>query len=137
LWRKRKNLLFHSFSAAPPAFTQEAMRIEKISTPEAVVLKLDGEIDLLASPALRDQLQACLADKVPVLLLDFTDVEYIDSSGLSTLIEYLKEAGVYGGKIGLFGIQKKVFAVFEIVRLDQLFAIAADKAETLALLAKK
>ncbi len=100
------------------------MQIEKSSKGDLTVLKPVGEIDLHASPALRAELQRCAADKIPGLLIDFTGVDYIDSSGLATLIEYVREADAFDGKIALFGLKKKVRTIFDLVRLNELFAIA-------------
>jgi len=60
------------------------MQIDKSSESGVTTLKLTGEIDLHGSPALRAELQKCASEKAPVLLVDFTGVEYIDSSGLAT-----------------------------------------------------
>jgi anti-sigma B factor antagonist len=65
-------------------------------------------------------------------LLDFTDVEYIDSSGLATLIEYLRAAGPHGGKIALFGLQENVRTIFDLVRLGELFSITETRDQALA-----
>jgi anti-anti-sigma factor len=67
-----------------------------------------------------------------VLLLDFKRVGYIDSSGLAILIGYLKESSKFAGKLALFGLEKKVATLFELVRLDQLFIIASDQQSALA-----
>jgi len=48
------------------------------------------------------------------------------------LIEYTKEATAFGGRFALVGVQKKVLAVFELVRLDQFFTIAPDESQALA-----
>ena len=113
------------------------MQIDKSTAGGATTLKVTGEIDLHASPALREELQACAADKTPVLLVDFTGVEYIDSSGLATFIEYVREAAAYKGKIALFGLKKKVRTIFDLVRLNELFTITdSAEAATAALAAK-
>jgi anti-sigma B factor antagonist len=113
------------------------MTIENVPSGTAFVLKLSGEVDLHASPALRAELLACIAAKTPLLLLDFSAVDYIDSSGLATLIEYLKESASFDGKFALVGLQKKVLAVLELVRLDQLFVLASDAPTALAKLGAK
>ena len=110
------------------------MRIEKRHRSAATVLRPEGEIDLHTTPALRAELQACAAEGTPCLLLDFGGVRYIDSGGLAALIEYLKGAAAFGGKLGIFGVPENVLAVFELVRLDKFFTIGADEASTLALL---
>ena len=103
------------------------MTIEKMSFPKFTVLELTGEIDLHSSVSLKRELAACAESKTPVLLIDFRRVGYIDSSGLAILIEYLKAASRFGGKLALFGLEKKVASLFELVRLDQLFVIAEDQ----------
>ena len=51
------------------------------------ILQITGEIDLHQSPSLRTVLAEQAEAKCPALLLDFTEVKYIDSSGLATLVE--------------------------------------------------
>ncbi|MEI6035195.1 MAG: STAS domain-containing protein [Verrucomicrobiae bacterium] len=106
------------------------MQIKKLESATGTTLKLSGEIDLHASPELRKHLQGCVQGKAPFLLLDFTEVVYIDSSGLATLIEYVRESAGFGGKLALFGLQQKVRAIFDLVRLNELFVIrgTADEA---------
>lgn len=114
------------------------MQLAKSSREDGVTtLKLSGEIDLHASPALRAELQKCAADKVPTLLVDFTEVDYIDSSGLATFIEYLRETEPKKTRLALFGLKKKVRTIFELVRLNELFLIADSSESALAALAKK
>lgn len=113
------------------------MQIEKAAAGDVTTLKISGEIDLHASPALRAELQACLAQKTPRLLLDFTEVGYIDSSGLATLIEYVRECGKFGGRLALFGLQAKVKTIFELVRLNELFCISGTADQAVAAMAAK
>jgi anti-sigma B factor antagonist len=86
-------------------------------------------------PALRAEL--CASEKTPVLLVDFTGVDYIDSSGLATFIEYLRDASAHKGKIALFGLKKKVRTIFDLVRLNELFTITDSADTAVAALAAK
>ena len=113
------------------------MQIEKLDANGLTTLKISGEIDLHASPELRTALMTCAKAKTPCLLLDFTDVGYIDSSGLATLIEYVRESEPFAGKMGLFGLQKKVRTIFDLVRLNELFSIGSSADEVLAALNSK
>lgn len=108
------------------------MTIEKMSLPAFTLLELTGEIDLHSSGPLKWELQNCASAQTPVVLIDFKRVGYIDSSGLAILIGYLKDAAIFGGKLALFGLEKKVATLFELVRLDQLFVIADDQQAALA-----
>jgi anti-sigma B factor antagonist len=108
------------------------MEIQQSESDGAAVLALSGEIDLHASPALRAKLQSLAGAKPPALLLDFTNVAYIDSSGLATLVEYVRAARAFGGKTLLFGLQPKVKMLFELVRLNELFTITDTRESALA-----
>ena len=113
------------------------MQIEKSTTDGVTTLTLTGEIDLHASPALRKELQNCAEEKTAVLLVDFSSVNYIDSSGLATFIEYVRDTSAFEGKIALFGLKKKVRTIFDLVRLNELFTITdSAEAATAALAAK-
>lgn len=108
------------------------MTIAKLSLPNFTLFELTGEIDLHSSVSLKRELTACVEERAQVLLLDFRRVGYIDSSGLALLIEYLKMSSQFGGKLALFGLEKKVASLFALVRLDQLFIIAEDQDAALA-----
>lgn len=108
------------------------MEIELLEANGVVTLKPEGEIDLHASPLLRSKLRELAASAAPVLLVDFSGVEYIDSSGLATLVEYVRDAGPSGGKLALFGLKPKVKMVFELVRLNELFTIVESRDEAIA-----
>lgn len=98
-------------------------------TDGVLVLELSGEIDLQHSPEMRRLLQARAAQRVPALLLDFTRVKYIDSSGLATLIEYYQSSRAYNGKIVVAGLSHRVRSIFELVRLNEVFPICATVTE--------
>jgi len=111
------------------------MEYEVLETDGVTLLELRGEIDLHASPRLREKLQELTAQSTPKLLLDFAGVEYIDSSGLATLIEYVRECTAFGGQLALCSLQPKVRMVFELVKLDELFKLANSREEGLNALA--
>ncbi len=110
----------------------EVMEITETEENGVVDLRLSGEIDLHASPELRVRLHEIAERGTPALVIDFSGVAYIDSSGLATLVEYVREAKAHDGKLALHGLQPKVKMVFELVRLNELFAIQPDKESAIA-----
>ena len=84
------------------------------------ILEIEGEIDLAASPDLREILRELSEKKPAALALDFGQVPYIDSSGLATLVEYVRIAREYSGKLAIVGANDRVRTVFELVRLHEL-----------------
>lgn len=87
------------------------------------VLPLEGEIDLHVSPNVAQTLRRMIARKPKQLIVDLTDVSYIDSSGLAVLIEAMQNVQAYGGHFGVVGLQESVRTIFEIARLDQVFQV--------------
>ncbi len=98
------------------------------------VLDLSGEIDLQSSPRLREILQIRAKAKTPALLLNLSGVSYLDSSGLATLIEYFQTSRAHQGRLALCCLTPRVRSVFQVARLDQIFAIHPDEAAALAAL---
>ncbi len=123
------------FSAANSAGNQNGVEIHHTEESGAHVLQIEGEIDLHASPKLRAALHECVGKKTPLVLIDFSGVKYIDSSGLATLVEHVRDSKAMVGKIALFGLQPKVKMVFELVRLNELFTLADSKDAALAAVA--
>jgi anti-sigma B factor antagonist len=102
------------------------MQITERTEQNIPVVAITGDIDLETSPQLRDFLRPKSSAKTPALLLDFSGVNYIDSSGLATLIEYFQAVQGFKGKLALASLSPRVKNVFEIVRLEQIFAIHPD-----------
>ena len=102
------------------------MQITEKTEQEIPVVSISGDIDLESSPKLREFLKPKAAQKTSRLLLDFSGVNYIDSSGLATLIEYFQSVQSSGGKLALACLTPRVKNVFEIVRLEQIFALYPD-----------
>lgn len=103
-----------------------------VSHPEPNLIALEGEIDLHESPAVRDALKTLIEQKTPQVLIDLSDVHYIDSSGLAVLIDAMQRIQAYGGKFALFGLRASVQNVFQIARLDQVFRIFPNKTAAIA-----
>jgi anti-sigma B factor antagonist len=90
---------------------------------EVTTIHLSGDIDLNQSPRLRGIFQDKTKAKAPALLLDFSQVRYIDSSGLATLVEYYQSSRPWSGRIVLAGLSPRVRSVFDLVRLTEIFQI--------------
>ena len=114
--------------------TLSAMQIREIDHAGLPVLLLEGEVDLYQSPELRNVLQEWVQAKTPSLALDLTGVPYIDSSGLATIVEYVRSAQEFGGKIVLLGLSTRVKTIFELVRLGEILPIVETRDDARALL---
>lgn len=96
------------------------------------VVPLKGEIDLHVSPTVTTALNELIDKKPERLVVDLSEVSYIDSAGLAALIQAMQKMEGYGGKFMLSGLQETVRSIFEISRLDQVFQIFPDADSALA-----
>ena len=96
------------------------------------VVPLKGEIDLHVSPTVTAALNDVIDQKPERLVVDLSEVTYIDSAGLAALIQAMQKVEGYGGKFMLSGLQETVRSIFEISRLDQVFQIFPDADAALA-----
>lgn len=95
------------------------------------VVRVKGDIDLDSSPQLRKALNSLIEAEPGVLVLDMSQVSYIDSSGLATLVESLKKVRKNGGRLCLFGLNKMVAQAFHFTHLDGVFDIHPSLEEAL------
>lgn len=86
------------------------------------VVSLDGEVDMHSSPAARKQLLRTLKESRPVLV-DLTQVQYIDSSGVASLVEGLQLARSENLEFALVGVSAAAMRVLKLARLDEVFPI--------------
>ena len=98
----------------------------------AIVLELGGEIDMKCSAKVKDKFKEIYRDKPPVLVVDMTEVEFMDSSGLATLVGVLKRCRLNGSELRLAGLATGVRNVFDICRLESIFQIYDSRAEALS-----
>ena len=93
------------------------------------VCQVDGEIDINSSPDIKKAFDKLISKKAPKIVINLSKVSYVDSSGLATLVEILKNMKAYGGKMRLTNLSSKVKSLFEITKLDRLFEILPEEEE--------
>lgn len=86
------------------------------------IVSLTGEVDLHTSPKARQQILDQLTAGRNVLV-DLSQVEYIDSSGIASLVEGLRMAKGNSQQFGLVGVSKPAMQVLQLAKLDKVFPI--------------
>ena len=95
----------------------------------AIVLELGGEIDMKCSARVKDKFKEIYRNKPPVIVVDMTEVKFMDSSGLATLVGVLKWCRLNDSELRLAGLTKTVRNIFDICRLESIFQIYDSRAE--------
>ena len=106
------------------------MEYEIKTAGDHTVIALSGEVDLYYSPKAREQILACLNKKNNVLI-DLSDVSYIDSSGVASLVEGYQLARNNKLRFGLVGVSEAAMQVLQLARLDKVFPIYQNVDEAL------
>ncbi len=108
------------------------MRLKEKHEEGVTIFALSGAIDLHYVPTLRSLFHAKLNERCPALIVDLSTVDFIDSTGLATLIEYHRDAGAHGGIFSLAGINSNLKAIFDVVQFEKVLAIFPSVVEAKA-----
>ena len=101
---------------------------------EVSILAFSGDISSASKEAILGAYQA-LNGKAGKVLLNFSGVEYINSSGIAIIIQVLLEAQKAGSRsIGLFGLSSHFQKVFTMVGITKYATLYADEKASLAAL---
>ena len=86
---------------------------------EAPRLVLSGELDLASAEELEGELKQLEAAEPPLLVLDLRELEFMDSTGLRTVIAADARARDRGGRLVVVRARDEVDRVFRLTRMDQ------------------
>ena len=94
------------------------------ASPSPSIFSPTGAIDLHVSPELRASLRAIIDGEKPKrLIVDLSQVPYIDSSGIAVLIGAMQSLELEGGVFMIAGAREGVRMIFESAKLDQYFRL--------------
>lgn len=120
-------------SAQPTGEREEKPLEIKVSTPSdrIEVVQPRGEVDMHSSPKLRDVLKDATDSPVEGIVLDLSEVDHMDSSGVAVLIEGLRWSRAKGIQYELASLSDAARVVIELAKLDSVFRIAPTTEEAL------
>ena len=102
--------------------TTEDLEIAIDHGEEVHTVRLRGRLNVDTSPALRDQLLAMFQAESPqAVIVDFSDVSYVDSSGIATVVEGLGMARMRQTTLCLQGLQGRLLHLFQVTGISTLF----------------
>ena len=100
---------------------------------KTTIFDVSGDVDLASSPAERKALLHEVSDEcIPRVLLNLSQVRYMDSSGVASMVESLKASRDRGSRFVLFGLSGAPREVLQLQRLLKTFEIYDTEAEALA-----
>jgi anti-sigma B factor antagonist len=106
------------------------VRLEE-PVPDTALLHVTGEVDMLSSPTLRDNIAAALGEARQRLIIDLEGVEFLGTSGLAALVEARTSAAERNTELWLVCSRRQVLRPLRIAGLIDLFHVADTLPEAL------
>lgn len=101
----------------------------------AVVIDLNGEVDAFADGGLHAAYAEAESHHPPVVVLNFCNVSYINSTGIALIVSVLSKARKANRKVVVYGLSDHYVTIFQITRLSDFMSIYPDEDSALASLA--
>ncbi len=90
------------------------------------IVSISGRVAIDTSNRIRDRLADALRSKPDAITIDLSQVDYMDTSGLATLIEVMRLARQQNTQLLLRGVQEQPRYLFKVSDLDRVFPIEED-----------
>jgi anti-sigma B factor antagonist len=100
------------------------LNLKVLQTGQETLVSLSGELDLSSAPTLRELLAGAFDDdRQRRIVLDLSDLIYLDSTGLSIFVTAHKRATATGKEFCLANPNPSIGQLFKITALDHFFTI--------------
>jgi anti-sigma B factor antagonist len=112
-------------------------RVDQLKSPSGypvAVLRFEGDIASTSKEAVLGAYQTLPKETTKLILLDFTGVDYINSSGIALVIQLLIEASHAGQAVSAFGLSAHFTKVFTMVGITKYAHLFPNQTEALAAL---
>jgi anti-sigma B factor antagonist len=102
---------------------QMELAVSRQSVDGVPVLSVKGEVDVYSAPAVSESLTQLLDEGSTTIIVDLTEVAFLDSTGLGALIAARTATDKAGGALPVVCTQDRILKLFNITGLDGVFAI--------------
>ena len=112
-------------------------RVDQLTTPAGhpvAVLRFEGDISSTSKEAVIGTYKSLPKETTKLVLLDFSKVDYINSSGIALVIQLLIEASNSGHKVYAFGLSPHFTKVFTMVGITKYADLFSTQEQALAAL---
>lgn len=111
------------------------MEQRNFTTPQGapvVILAPTGRLDITTAWQFRLKLQESISEETPHILVNLSEVNFIDSSGLTSLVAGMRDADKIDGTFRICNVHPEAKLVFEVTMMDSVFEIYETEDDALA-----
>ncbi|MGX7681372.1 STAS domain-containing protein [Jatrophihabitans sp. DSM 45814] len=105
------------------------LSLSKNTIDDQVVIEVRGEVDLHSATHLRDRLISAIDDGSKIVIVDLTNLGFIDSTGLGALVAARNRAEEKGATLRLACAAERLLKLFRITGLHEVFSIYSSVSE--------
>ena len=98
---------------------------------EVIILNPLGRLDITTAWQFRLKLQEAISETSPHILVNLSEVNFIDSSGLTSLVAGMRDADKINGSFRICNVHPEAKLVFEVTMMDSVFEIYDTEEEAL------
>ena len=103
----------------------ETFRTESSRSNGQAVVRVHGEIDVYTAPQLWETIDAAIAGTPHELVIDLSDVTFLDSSGLAVLVRAHKRLRPIAGTVVIRGAAEQVYMTLDVTKLTSVLTVDA------------
>jgi anti-sigma B factor antagonist len=96
-----------------------------------IVLSPTGRLDITTAWQFRLKLQECISKQSSHIVVNLSQVNFIDSSGLTSLVAGMRDADKVNGSFRISNVHPEAKLVFEVTMMDTVFEIFETEEEAL------
>jgi len=100
---------------------------------KASIMDIKGEVNSFSENALMDAYTQASTGDTQSIILNFTELEYMNSSGIGLLVTLLIRANRQDQRLIAFGLSQHYQQIFELTRLNEAIPICETEAEGLGM----
>lgn len=113
------------------------MEVRLLGEKRALLIRLTGELDHHTAGKIKEEADRMIRSTNAVsIIFDFTDLSFMDSSGIGMIMGRYKKVRTLGGRVVAFGVNAQIMRIMEMSGIDKIIKLTTDYDRALRLMEK-
>ena len=113
------------------------MQVRLLGEKRALLVRLSGELDHHSAASVKEEADSMLRSTNAVnILFDFSDLTFMDSSGIGMIMGRYKKVRTLGGRVIAYGVSAQIMRILEMSGIDKIIKLTPDFERAVRLLDK-
>lgn len=93
------------------------------------IVQPSGILDGISANQLRSEVSDLIGNGADIILIDFQDITFMNSTGLGALVSTLKTVSAAGSQLFICSLNEQVQMIFKLTKMDHVFKTFVDRNE--------